>query len=88
MAKLEKLLDKLLKEPPPTDFTWSELVTLLTGLGYVEKNGSGSRIKFYKNENGVAIPIYLHKPHPQNEIKRIYIKKTIIPALKANGDLK
>ena len=43
MSKITKIKDKLYKEPPPTDFTWDELRTLLLNLGFNEKQGNGSR---------------------------------------------
>lgn len=86
MGKTEKLLTKLLKQPPPKDFTWNELVKLLASFGYEQKTGSGSKRKFYKSVQGYAVPINLHEPHPQNTIKTIYIKQ-IIQALKQNGDI-
>ena len=42
MSKITKIKDKLYKEPPPTDFTWDELRTLLLNLGFNEKQGNYS----------------------------------------------
>ena len=59
------------------DFAWEELVSLLIGLGFEEastgKTG-GSRRRFI-NEIGVIIT--LHKPHPQNILKRYQIEQII-----------
>lgn len=80
MSKHEKLLAKLLNQHG--SFTWGELVSLLSGFGYTQQNGDGSRRKF-DNGNPLAM-INLHKPHPGNEIKA-YAKRQIIEHLKAGG---
>jgi hypothetical protein len=42
MSKQQKLLAKLLNKQ--AGFTWTELVTLLGGLGYRQIEGDGSRV--------------------------------------------
>ncbi|VVO85721.1 hypothetical protein PS870_02044 [Pseudomonas fluorescens] len=80
MSKQEKLLAKLLNRQ--AGFAWSELVTLLGGLGYRQIEGDGSRVKF---DNGSPqAMINLHKPHPGNELKA-YVKRQVIEHLKAGG---
>jgi hypothetical protein len=69
MSKFEKLKQKFISKPK--DFTYSEIKTLLNGLGYHElKIGktSGSRVAFI-NERTQHV-IRLHKPHPSNILKR------------------
>ena len=69
MTRHEKLLKRFLSKPQ--DFRFDELMKLLQGYGYQEvKTGrsSGSRIAFF-NERLNHI-IRLHKPHPQNILKR------------------
>ncbi|AAP95795.1 hexulose-6-phosphate synthase [[Haemophilus] ducreyi] len=78
MTKTDKLLEKLKKEPPPRDFTWNELKALLSGLGFNEKQGNGSRVKFI--HPNLRYPISLHKPHPGNELK-LYIIEQVKDAL-------
>ena len=71
MSQKEKLLLRL--QQRPKDFTWNELTTLLKALGYKPKKGgktSGSRHRFI---HPTAAPISLHKPHPQNTLKRYTI---------------
>ncbi|MDQ0127215.1 hypothetical protein J2W17_006213 [Pseudomonas lini] len=80
MSKQQKLLAKLLNKQ--AGFTWTELVTLLGGLGYHPIEGNGSRVKF-DNGNPRAM-INLHKPHPGNELKA-YVKRQVIEHLKAGG---
>lgn len=72
MSKQEKLIRRFLSKPK--DFTYDELKTMLTGMGYTEvKSGktSGSRVAFF-NESMQHV-IRLHKPHPGNILKRYQI---------------
>ena len=72
MSRQEKLLRRFLSRPK--DFTFDELITLLKGFGYEQmKSGKtgGSRIAFF-NQNSKRI-IRLHRPHPQNTLKRYQI---------------
>lgn len=84
MAKIEKLIERLLSKP--TDFTWEELIKILGHFGYSElskgKTG-GSRRKFANSINGI---ISLHKPHPKNILKR-YMLEDVIAHLKEKGKL-
>jgi predicted RNA binding protein YcfA (HicA-like mRNA interferase family) len=75
MSKKEKLIAKLLRRP--SDFTWSELTSLLKSFGYSEvKTGKtgGSRRRFIHSS---AATITLHKPHPQNTLKKYAIDQLI-----------
>lgn len=80
MSTREKLLGRLFSRPK--DFEWSELRTLLTGYGYEEITGSGSRVKFVHSESGGLI--ILHKPHPSPVIKG-YILDRVIEELERRG---
>ncbi len=67
MSRKDKLIERLYRKP--RDFSWDELVALLSALGYVHvKQGktSGSRRKF-KHANGTRI--ILHQPHPKKVLK-------------------
>jgi predicted RNA binding protein YcfA (HicA-like mRNA interferase family) len=75
MSKTEKLKTKLLRGP--NNFTWNELTSLLKSLGYSEvKTGKtgGSRRRFI---HSTAATITLHKPHPQNTLKKYAIDQLI-----------
>lgn len=75
MTRKEKLIQRL--KSKPKDFTWNELVSLLTGLGFTEvKKGKtgGSRRRFVNSDNVV---ITLHKPHPGNILKKYQIEQII-----------
>jgi hypothetical protein len=84
MSKRQKLLERLKQKPK--DFTWEELNTVLTQLGYRESKAGktgGSRRKFIHPE---APPILLHKPHPGNIIKT-YIIDDVLEMLKRENML-
>lgn len=86
MSKLGKLIQKVSSKPKT--FKYSELRTLLLGLGYHEiKKGktSGSRAAFYNDKTKHIIR--LHKPHPGRELKKYQIN-LIIKELKEQGVIK
>ena len=73
MSKEEKLLERFLSLPK--DFTFNELVTLLSHLGLKEtKTGktSGSRARF-KDSDGLVIKV--HKPHGKEAVKVCYLRE-------------
>jgi hypothetical protein len=85
MSRSDKLLKRLLSNPK--DFTFDELETLLTGLGYQLSNSgstSGSAVRFINRKTGHIIRI--HRPHPSPVLKQ-YIVKFIISELKQEGYL-
>ena len=85
MAQIEKLIVRFLSRP--TDFTWEELVKILSHFGYRElKKGKtgGSRRKFADETKHF---INLHKPHPGNILKRYQID-LVVAALKERGKIK
>ena len=84
MSKEEKLLLRFLFLPK--DFTFYELVTLLSNLGFYEaKTGktSGSRVRF-KNKEGMVIKV--HRPHGSAPVKKCYLIE-IAEALRKGGIL-
>ena len=85
MGKAEKLLRRLLSGPK--DFSFDELETLLTGLGFIASNAggtSGSAVRFKNPQTGQILR--LHKPHPSPYLKQ-YLVKYIISELKRGGYL-
>ena len=85
MSRKDKLEQRLLDEPK--DFTWDELIKLLSVYGYTEiKKGKtgGSRRKFMDRQKNI---IALHKPHPANTIKSYAIRDVIVH-LKEKGHIK
>ncbi|MGB5360405.1 type II toxin-antitoxin system HicA family toxin [Eudoraea sp.] len=76
MSKIEKLIERF--KTVPKNFTWDELVKVLSHYGYQElsKKGKtgGSRRKFVNKQKDI---INLHKPHPGNIIKQYAIKQVL-----------
>jgi hypothetical protein len=75
MSRKEKLILKL--QQRPKNFTWDELTSLLKYMGYREiKTGKtgGSRRRFVHDS---AATITLHKPHPQNILKRYAVDQVL-----------
>ena len=82
MGKKEKLRERFLKLP--SDFTFDEMLSLLSGYGYEKSEKgrtSGSRVIF---KNGNKRPIMIHKPHPGNIVKG-YAMKQVYDDLKEAG---
>ena len=76
MSRKDKLLVRFLQKP--SDFTYNELRTLLSGFGYMELplgKTSGSRVAFMNEQNNHIIR--LHKPHPGNILKYYQIDQII-----------
>ena len=75
MSQKEKLIKKL--KSLPADFTFEEAETLLKYPEFLRSNKgktSGSRVIFIRE--GYA-PILLHRPHPQNELKKYQVKQLV-----------
>ena len=84
MSKKEKLINRLISRP--SDFEFSELVTLLGYFDYtVTKSGktSGSRVAF-EDDTGDYLRVY--KPHPR-KILKLYQIDDIITSLKERGKI-
>lgn len=76
MSKKEKLIQRLRSRPK--DFTYDELRALLLCLGFVEDNqgkSSGSAVRFIHQTSRRIIRI--HKPHPENTLKRYILDLTL-----------
>ena len=85
MTTKEKLVARLMRLPK--DFTFDEAERLLTWVGYEKSNKgktSGSRILFFFKKG--RIPVFLHRPHPEKELKEYAIKQ-LLKELMINGDL-
>jgi predicted RNA binding protein YcfA (HicA-like mRNA interferase family) len=84
MSRKDKLIQRFLARPK--DFSWEELLVLLSKFGFEEvstgKTG-GSRRRF---ANADAVVITLHKPHPRNILKTYQIDQ-IIEVLRQEGFL-
>lgn len=73
MSKHSKLLVRLLSVP--VDFTWDELVSVVTKLGFSEKSDKGGSYRTFVDREGRKI--FLHEPHPHNVLKKYAIRKVI-----------
>ena len=81
MLKKEKLKQRLKQRLK--DFTYQELETVLTGMGYMEDNKgktSGSRVSFIHESTKHIIS--LHKPHPSNILKSYQINMVVDALIK------
>lgn len=85
MSRHEKSISRLLSVPK--DYTWDELIKILSAFGYDEVKGGktgGSRRRFADKSKNI---ITLHKPHPSNIVKGYAIREVIVE-LKAKGYIK
>jgi len=73
LSKREKLLKRLASRPK--DFTWAELVSLMTSLDFEMERASGSGRKFV---HPVAESVlYIHEPHPAKVLKSYQVHDAI-----------
>ncbi|MBQ9565341.1 MAG: type II toxin-antitoxin system HicA family toxin [Synergistaceae bacterium] len=72
MSRKEKLIRRLRSKPK--NFTFEEARTLLGCFGYVMEEGSGSRVRFDHDQHQ---PLFLHEPHPGNELHEYQITQLI-----------
>lgn len=81
MSKKDKLIDKLLRKPK--DFTFDEMVSLLSYFEYeLKQGGTGSGVKFIKKGSNEVINF--HRPHPSGILKR-YVLEQVIEKLRKDG---
>ncbi len=71
MSKKEKLLNRLFAEPPPKDFTWSELVTLTRQFGFKNTCQGGSHYMF---EHASGFRFSMSKTHPGGILKAYQVR--------------
>jgi len=83
VSKREKLLRRLSSKPK--DFTWSELVSLMTALGFDMEKSSGSSRQFILEATGGVL--YIHEPHPRKILKPYQVHDAIV-LLEKEGFLK
>lgn len=87
MSQIDALLAKLCAKPTPSDFRYSDLKRVMAHFGYLEYTKgatSGSRVKFYDPQTGVAF--LMHKPHPKDELAKAAVDAAV-DFLKENGHL-
>jgi predicted RNA binding protein YcfA (HicA-like mRNA interferase family) len=79
MTRTEKRLLRL--TAIPADFTWDELVAVLSDIGFVLVDGRGSHCVFISPQGK---KIFLHRPHPGKIVKR-YALRLVVESLKDYG---
>jgi len=80
MPKRDKALQRLLSGP--SDFTWSELISVMEALGYQLRTVGGSSRKFMRSDAA----FFIHEPHPRKVLKP-YQVRGIIAFLRQEGDI-
>lgn len=79
-SKHRRTLVAIYASPAPTNIPWSDIESLLIGVGCQIKEGAGSRVKFTLRDSVFAA----HRPHPRKEAKE-YAVRAVRDFLKANG---
>jgi len=85
MSKFEKAKQRILEIP--SDYKYSEAKYLLGKMGFLEYSKgktSGSRVKFYREQDKTII--LLHKPHPEDEMDKGAVDD-LVNHLKELGEL-
>lgn len=85
MSKKEKLLRKLCAVPIPRDFTWEDLVTLMTRAGFAHECDGGSHFVF---EHTSGLRFTMSRTHPSGILKlyQVSAAKTALRAVDELGD--
>ena len=84
VGRAEKALERLLSAPTPRDYTWGELVAVMTRLNYELKSTGGSGRKFIHRTTQATL--MLHEPHP-GSILKVYQVRDVIRFLRQEGTL-
>lgn len=73
MSKLQKAIARLLAKP--ADYTWDELLSLMTALGYELRTAGGSGRKFFDPASKALL--FLHEPHPSKVLKAYQVRAVV-----------
>jgi hypothetical protein len=73
LSKLQKAIARLVAKP--VDFSWDELLALMTTLGDELRTSGGSGRKFFDPANKTLF--FLHEPHPAKILKAYQIREVI-----------
>lgn len=73
MARSDKLIKRF--KSRSKDFSWDKRTRFLKQLGFLEIQGSGSRVRFYHPKKDCVIQ--LHKPHPSYLLKSYMVKEVL-----------
>ncbi len=69
-ARQQKTLAKVFADPVSSSLAFADIESLLLAAGATIVEGSGSRVRFRKDD---AIVIF-HRPHPEKEAKRYQVR--------------
>jgi len=85
MSKKDKRLKRLFGIPPPKDFSWDELITVMNAAGFDEYCDGGSHYTF---EHATGFTFGISKTHPSGILKRYQIDdaKEALQAVGILGD--
>lgn len=78
MSVHDKLLMKLLRDSPPKDFKFDDLVTLLGRLGFeMREQAGGSSHKYFilRRDPWDDLRIYTSRPHPDGILKAYQVRE-------------
>lgn len=73
MSKLQKAIARLFAKP--ADYTWDELLSLMTALGYELRTAGGSGRKFFDPASKSLL--FLHEPHPSKVLKVYQVRAVV-----------
>ena len=82
MTRKAKLYDRLHKIPPPSDFAWDELVTLMRQHGFKEHADGTSHYMF---EHTSGFRFGMSRTHPSGLLKAYQIKDAKAALAKVKG---
>jgi len=83
LSSLQTKKDRI--KSKPSDYTYREAESLLIGLGFTLTQGSGSRVKFYRQSDQAYIAF--DKPHGNSTVLKKYVVNIIVKALKDKGEI-
>lgn len=69
-SKHKKTLKAIFTDPVSASIEWSAIESLLVAVGCEVVEGSGSRVRFVKDEKIASF----HRPHPAKEAKRYQVR--------------
>tara|TARA_R110001606_G_scaffold370428_1_gene526862 strand:+ start:296 stop:577 length:282 start_codon:yes stop_codon:yes gene_type:complete len=68
MGKHDKTREQINQKPTSSKIKWTSFRSFMLSLGFIEIQGSGSRVKFYNKEKDALA--HFHKPHPKPEMDK------------------
>ncbi|MCQ9328819.1 type II toxin-antitoxin system HicA family toxin [Pelistega suis] len=81
MSTIEKLYERLRKIPPPKDFKFEQLITLLTHFGcslHEQRGGSSHKYFIFNSSRYGLVRLDMAKPHPSSNLKPYQIKAALL----------